>query len=69
MNEGKKEKKRKNNVIIITGRRKFCEMGRKAEIKIITEINFPMAPKQIKFATLLYLLNKHPYLSTLHEYQ
>lgn len=27
------------------------------------EINFPMAPKQIKFATLLYLLNKHPYLS------
>lgn len=47
------------------------EIGsREAEIKkIITEINFPMAPKQIKFATLLYLLNKHPYLSTLHEYQ
>lgn len=54
---------------MITGRIEAVEIGRKAEIKIITEINFAMAPKQIKFATLLYLLNKHPYLSTQHEYQ
>lgn len=54
---------------MITGRRSSRNVQKGKNKNNNREINFPIAPKQIKFATLLYLLNKHPYLNTLHEYQ